>query len=177
MNTTEQRLSFVHISETQLRIWCRAALDLCSLSEADKSTVIDALVSSNLRGIDTHGVNLLPQYIRRHLTITQKQVQVTNDMPAVCHIDGGDNMGPPVAMLAMQKAIEKAEKMGIGLAIATSSNHFGATGYYTMCAAERGYIGFLTTLALATMPPWGGADAFLGNNPFSVRRRGGCWGK
>jgi LDH2 family malate/lactate/ureidoglycolate dehydrogenase len=77
-------------------------------------------------------------------------------------------MGPVVSVFAMDKAIEKAEKCGIGLAIVENSCHFGATGYYTCHAARKGYVGFATTVAYKTITPWGGLETFLGNNPFSL---------
>ena len=165
MNETQM----ITLPEKRLREWCTHVLKTCcGVADDYAFTVTDALVSANLRGVDTHGVNLINPHIRRFKTIKHGEIRVTNDMPAVCHIDGGAHMGPVVSVYAVDKTMEKAGKCGIGMAIVENSCHFGATGYYTCYAARKGYVGFATTVAYKTIAPWGGLETYIGNNPFSV---------
>ncbi|MDR1932906.1 MAG: Ldh family oxidoreductase, partial [Spirochaetales bacterium] len=164
-----QKTDFLTFKEERLREWCTLVLKkCCGADDAYAHAVTGALVSANLRGVDTHGVNLLQYYVKRYKNISHSDIRVSADMPAFCHIDGGGHMGPAVSVFAMDKAIEKAAACGVGLALAENSSHFGATGYYTCCAARKGYIGFATTVAYKTMTPWGGLETFIGNNPFSL---------
>ncbi len=65
----------------------------------------------------------------------------------------------------MRKAMELAEKSGIGATAVCNSSHFGAAGYYALMAADSGMIGMSFTHATAHVPPYGGTRPFLGNNP------------
>ncbi|MDR1626713.1 MAG: Ldh family oxidoreductase [Spirochaetia bacterium] len=160
---------FLTFSEERLRAWCNRVLKkCCGVTDDYADAVSGALVSANLRGVDTHGVNLLQYYVRRYRNIPHGEIRVTADAPAFCHIDGGGHMGPAVSVFAMDKAMEKADACGVGLALAENSSHFGATGYYTCRAASKGYIGLAATVAYKSMAPWGGLENFIGNNPFSL---------
>ena len=155
--------------EKNLRQWCANVLTkCCEVKEDYANAVTDALVSSNLRGVDTHGINLLQYYVRRYKNIKHSDIQVTGDMPALCHVNGGGHMGPAVSVFAMNKAMEKAAVTGVGMAFVEDSGHFAATGYYTNLAAKKGFIGFATTVAGLTMTPWGGLAKYMGNNPISI---------
>ena len=159
----------ITFKENELRAWCVQVLKKsCGVSDEYASTVTDALVSANLRGVDTHGINLLQYYVRRFKKTTHSDIRLTGDMPSLCHINGGAHMGPVVSVFAMNAAMEKAAKTGIGMAFAENSCHFGATGYYACRAAAKGYVGFATTQAYHVMTPWGGLETFMGNNPFAV---------
>ncbi|MCL2763608.1 MAG: Ldh family oxidoreductase, partial [Treponema sp.] len=127
-----QTTDMIIFKEEQLRAWCTQALvKSCGVDGEYAFSVTDALVSSNLRGVDTHGVNLLQYYVRRYKTYVPNDIRITGDMPAVCHINGGGHMGPAVSVFAMNKAMEKAASAGVGMALVENSAHFGATGYYT----------------------------------------------
>jgi len=159
----------VVIKEEKLRGWCIQVLKKgCGVSDEYAFTVTDALVSANLRGIDSHGVNLIHFYVRRYRNTEHTDIRITGDMPAFCHIDGGGQMGPVVSVFAMNKAIEKAAVLGVGMVLVENSSHFGAAGYYSCLAAKKGFIGFSTTSAYRGMTPWGGLECFIGNNPISV---------
>ena len=164
-----QTTDMIIFKENELRAWCTQVLKkCCDVSDEYAFAVTDALVSANLRGVDTHGVNLLQYYVRRFKLTTRSDMKITGEMPSLCHVDGGGHMGPAVSVFAMNAAMEKAAKTGIGMAFVENSCHFGATGYYACHAAKKGYVGFATTQALHVMTPWGGLETFVGNNPFAV---------
>ena len=159
----------ISFTEEQLRTWCTQVLKKsCGVNDEYAFAVTDALVSANLRGVDTHGINLLQYYVRRYKNIEPAEIRITGDMPAICHIDGGGQMGPAVSVFALDKAMEKAEITGAGIALVENSSHYGAAGYYTSLAAKKGFIGFSSTISFKLMTPWGGLENFIGNNPVSV---------
>jgi LDH2 family malate/lactate/ureidoglycolate dehydrogenase len=72
------------------------------------------------------------------------------------------------ARFAMQVAIDKAKAAGIAIAAVRNSAHFGATGYYTLMAANEGLIGMACTSASSIqVAPTFGKEAKLGTDPWS----------
>ena len=74
----------------------------------------------------------------------------------------------PKPFFAMNKAIEKAKTMGIGIVTVRESNHFGIAGYYAKMASDQGLLGMACTNSEAIMVPTFGKKAMLGSNPIAV---------
>ena len=160
------------ITESQMRAWCKSVLDTTTMPEADKEIIADVLVTTVLRGVDTHGLNLLRPYVERYQKYPPRAVRIEKDNRASILLDGGDNLGPVVAAQAMEIAMERAAEYGIGFVLACNSSHFGAAAYYTCMAAERGFVGFCSSTSRVDLAPWGGGDAVVGKNPFSISMPG-----
>jgi L-2-hydroxycarboxylate dehydrogenase (NAD+) len=152
-----------------LRRFAEAALGLVGVPSADAAEIADALLSAEMSGIASHGLALLPRYLRGlrsgqvnsqpHVTIQQRG--------AVARVDGDNGLGYVVARAAMDAAIEAASRLGVGAAVVRNSNHFGVAGRYVKLAAERDMIGFVTTNCPAVLAPWGGRTPVFGNNPLA----------
>ena len=151
-----------------LHAWGRKVLATTPMSEEEIDTVMTVLLDTNLRGVDTHGINMLPSYSERFKSIEHREITVAEDKGAGCVIDGGNHTGQMTSMFAMKKAMEKADKYGLGLALVKESCHNGAVGYYASLAAEKGYIALVTTTVMPLLAPWGGLEPFVGNNPYAV---------
>jgi len=74
-------------------------------------------------------------------------------------------MGHIVSVKAMRTAMEKAATCGVGIVVMRNSNHSGMMAYYAMMALQRDMIGWALTNGGRALPPWGGAEKLLGNNP------------
>ncbi|HEY0245210.1 MAG TPA: 3-dehydro-L-gulonate 2-dehydrogenase, partial [Mucilaginibacter sp.] len=87
------------------------------------------------------------------------------------------NLGPGIlnARFCMSRAIELANENGIGCIAIKNTNHWMRGGTYGWQAAEAGYISICFTNTIANLPPWGGLDPRLGNNPLviSIPRKDG----
>ncbi|MDA8107735.1 MAG: Ldh family oxidoreductase, partial [Betaproteobacteria bacterium] len=92
--------------------------------------------------------------------------------PSLALVDGGNALGPVVGTRALEAAIELARATGIGWVGCRHSNHFGALAPYARAACEAGYAMLAGTNASTTMPPWGGRELRLGNNPLCVAAPG-----
>jgi 3-dehydro-L-gulonate 2-dehydrogenase len=57
---------------------------------------------------------------------------------------------------------------GMGLVALRNTNHWMRGGAYGWQAADAGCISILFTNTQPNMPPWGGKDSRIGNNPFVV---------
>ncbi len=118
------------------------------MPDTNIETIVNNMVESDLRGIDSHGVGMLPRYdgLRRDggLNMTPN-VRVMTDFGAVALVDADHGLGHIAGTLAMQLACDKAEQFGVGAVTARGSNHFGAAGVYSTMAVDRGLIGLCTT--------------------------------
>ena len=158
------------ISARDLRALCVDVLERVGVMSADAATAADALVQSNLRGVDTHGVRLLPAYVQRLQAGGVElcpEISVAADQGATAVIDGAYGLGQVVGKRAMSMAIAKASKSGIGMVVARNSSHVGALAYYALMAVEQGMIGIAMSNTLASMAPTGGAARTIGNNPMA----------
>ena len=152
----------------KLESWGHKVLETTTMSKGEIHTVMKVLLDTNLRGMDTHGINMLPSYTQRYNAIDHRDITVTEDKGAGCVIDGGNHTGQMTSMFALAKAMEKADQFGLGLALVKESCHNGAVGYYASLAAEKGYIALVTTTVMPLLAPWGGLEPFVGNNPYAV---------
>ena len=158
--TTDTRFSYEY-----LNAWGSKVLAKTSMSPEEIKTVMAVLLDTNLRGIDTHGINMLPSCAERFKAIDHRDITVAEDKGADCIIDGGNHTGQMTSMFTLEKAMEKADRYGQGLALARESCHNGAVGYYPSLAAEKGYIALVTTTIMPLLAPWGGLEPFVVNNP------------
>lgn len=133
--------------------------------------VTDCLVEANLMGIDTHGVIRLKFYMDRIKpggNNPNPNIRRIKDSPCTALLDADHALGPVGGTIGMGLAIEKAAANGIGMALIRNCNHYGPAGHYARMALPHDMIGVSMTNVLASMPPTGGAEARLGNNPFAV---------
>ena len=143
----------------------------CGMNEAGANLVADSLVYADLRGVHSHGVLRVPEYVKK---LTQGGVnprgepQVVQDSGACMVVDGGNSMGQIGTHFAMQQAIERAATTGIAAVAIRGSNHCGTMAYFATQALPYDMIGWATTNALQTMAPWGGAERLLGINPLAI---------
>lgn len=137
--------------------------------EADAKICAEVLITADKRGIDSHGVGRLkPIYYDRIKLGVQSPVtklDVIKEGPTTAVLDGNNGMGHVIAKKAMDIAIEKARKFGMGMTVVRNSTHYGIAGYYAMMAAEQGMIGITGTNARPSIAPTFGVENMLGTNP------------
>jgi LDH2 family malate/lactate/ureidoglycolate dehydrogenase len=158
------------INADALRSFVTDIFRRCGMSDADAALLADSLIEADLRGIHSHGVFRVPEYVHKltHGVNPQGQPFIAKDGGACLVVDGGNSMGQIGMHFAMQHAIERAQTTGIAAVAVRGSNHCGAMAYFAMQALPHDMIGIATTNALPTMAPWGGAERLLGVNPLGV---------
>lgn len=109
----------------------------------------DVLMWASLRGVDTHGVrNLKSYYVDRTLEGSlkpQSQVRVEHQTSHTACLDGDSGLGLACARRAMQLAIEKSRRTGVGIVSVRNTHHLGPAGYFAHMAIEHGMLGLCTT--------------------------------
>ena len=161
----------VYVKEEQLRSYCERAFKKYGFNEQDSKTITDVLVAADMYGIETHGSQRLEMY-RQHI---QKGYIEVGAQPSVAFetgisavVDGNRAMGQVVSKYAMDIAIEKAKKSGIGMVTVRNSNHYGIAGYYSNMASEQGMIGISMTNSFPVVVPTFGRKPMMGTNPIAV---------
>ncbi|WP_221038380.1 Ldh family oxidoreductase [Gelria sp. Kuro-4] len=160
----------LRIPASILRSYAEAVLIASGAVPEDAEIVADNLIDASLSGIDSHGISRLGIYCKRlklGLVAHRTEVKVIRDAGIAALLSGGNGSGPVVGVRAMDLAIAKAKKFGLGIVGVRDSNHCGALAYYTSRAVTQNLIGFATTNAPSTMPPWGARVAYFGTNPLS----------
>jgi LDH2 family malate/lactate/ureidoglycolate dehydrogenase len=165
-DANEERVDAVTLLAATTAIFRR-----CGMDELDAALLADSLVAADLRGVHSHGLLRVPEYVEK---LTREGVdprgrpRVVRDSGACMVVDGGNSMGQIGGHFAMRQAIERAGATGIAAVAVRSSNHCGAMAYFAMQALSHDVIGLATTNALPTMAPWGGAERILGINPLGI---------
>jgi LDH2 family malate/lactate/ureidoglycolate dehydrogenase len=159
------------VAVDSLLVATREIFQRCGMAAEDAGRLADSLVAADVRGVHSHGVLRVPDYVKKLLdegVDPRGRPHVVRDAGAAIVVDGGNSMGQIGAAFAMRRAIERASEIGVAAAAVRGSNHCGAMAYFAMMALPEDMIGLATTNALPTMAPWGGADKILGINPLGV---------
>jgi LDH2 family malate/lactate/ureidoglycolate dehydrogenase len=162
----------VIVGEDSLKQFCTRVLLAIGVPSPHADAIVSNLIEADLQGVASHGVVRLPIYVQRlraGAVNPRPDVRVAHETTTTAVIDGDNGMGQWVGMRAMQMAIYKAQSGNCAFVSVRNSNHFGAAGYYARMAVTHDMIGFSFTIGgINHMTPWGGAQAILGNNPFSI---------
>ena len=137
----------------------------------DAAICADVLMESDRRGIESHGCNRFkPIYMDRidaGILNPVTEYEVLKDTPTTLVADAHDGMGMVASYRAMNSILDKAEKMGMGMAVLRNSSHYGIAGYWATMATKRGMIGITGTNARPSIAPTFGVENMLGTNPLT----------
>ena len=141
------------------------------MSEAHADVTAEMMVETDLRGVDSHGISMLPTYdgeFRAGRLNMRPQFKTVRDAAAMALIDADASLGHPVSVYAMNLAVDKCLQSGVAVVSVVNSHHFGAAGCYSKIAADRGVIGMVTASTRGvTMVPTFGAEPVMGTNPLA----------
>lgn len=162
----------VMVGPEALRGFIAAVFDRLGLPPGIAELTADLMVQTDLRGVDSHGVGMLPKYvewIRAGYIVPAAEPKVVRDEGPTALVDGQQAMGHYTATAAMELAIAKARVHGVGFVAVRNSNHFGACASYSMKALAHDMIGLaLTNSPFPAMAPTFGRKAMLATNPLSL---------
>jgi LDH2 family malate/lactate/ureidoglycolate dehydrogenase len=138
--------------------------------EEDVRICVDVLITSDLQGIESHGVGRLKYYYDRIMAGVQSvktEIEIVKETETTALLDGHHGMGHVIAHKAMTMAIDKARQFGLGAVSVRNGTHFGIAGYYPLMAANEGMMGLAVTNARPAIAPTFGSEPMLGTNPIS----------
>ena len=158
-------------SYQQLFNFTKSIFQKIGCSDAHADTATKALLSADLRGIDSHGIARLSGYVRLWEVKRVNgipDIKVIHETPSTAVVDGDSGLGLVIAPFAMKIAIEKAKQVGTGWVSVQNSNHFGIAAHHAMMALEHDMIGMAMTNASPLVAPTFSIDKMLGTNPICV---------
>ena len=164
-------MGYVNWSYEELNRFCQDVFESFGFTKVESGIITDVLLTADLYGFESHGMQGMVRYhkgIEKGTIHPKEQPEIVFETPVSAVVDGHNGMGQLISLFAMNKAIEKAKKTGIGIVSVRNSNHFGIAGYYTKMACDQGLLGMSCTNPEAIMVPTFGKQAMLGSNPIAV---------
>ncbi len=162
----------MHIRPDALR---RFASELFTHAGAAESVALDVaqhLVEANLKGHDSHGVGMIPAYVRNirvgHLDVNA-HAAVVRDNGAVLLVDGKFGFGQIVGREATDLAIERVKTTGVVCLGLRNAHHLGRIGAYGERCGRAGLVSVHFVNVVGHEPqvsPWGGRERRMTTNPF-----------
>lgn len=140
--------------------------------EADRAELCARLFAETTRdGVYTHGMNRFPRFIatiRNGSVDVGARAELVQTMGALERWDGHSGPGNLNAYACMERSIALARQHGIGCVALARTNHWMRGGSYGWQAAEAGMVGICWTNTMPNLPPWGGLEPVIGNNPLVI---------
>ena len=102
-----------HLSLTKVT---SAILAAAGAPSVHADAVAEHLVEANLKGHDSHGIGMVPSYVKGMLdqhVDPHGHAQIIKDNGAIVNIDAGTGLGRIVGIEAMEIGIERTKKHGL----------------------------------------------------------------
>ena len=159
------------ISYDALLHFHREILTQAGLDQETMEAVTNGLCETSLRGVDSHGISLLPHYVNSALSGRKNpkpKYTFTHKFPTIGLLDADNTYGHAAGMKAIDHCIEMAEEFGMGAVGVCNSSHPGAMASFALKAARQGYVAFAFTHADALTLSYNGKRPYFGTNPICV---------
>jgi LDH2 family malate/lactate/ureidoglycolate dehydrogenase len=159
-------IPFIILEKFMVKVMVKAGIP-----EEDAKIVGDVLIQADKLGFDSHGVNrfktIYLDRIKEGILNPVTNYKIIREGPTTAVIDGQNGMGHVISYNAMNIAIGKAKKYGMGMVTVRNSSHFGFAGYYPLMAVRENMIGITGTNARPSIAPTFGVENMLGTNPMT----------
>ncbi len=162
---------YVRVDHESLKSYVATVLASYNVPKEDAQIVADVLVTADLMGIESHGVQRLRRYttgIQVGSVNPKPNIKVVSESASTALIDGDSGLGQVVAHEAMEIAVKKAGEVGVSAVGVRNSHHFGIAGYYALQAVRRGMIGIVMTNSEALVAYTHTIGRNIGTNPIAV---------
>jgi LDH2 family malate/lactate/ureidoglycolate dehydrogenase len=155
-------------------------LQALGVPPADARTTAEVFVGADIAGEASHGLRLLVTVCERieaggHRAATK--IDVERDKGAIAVWAANSSLGQAVAVRAMDAAIDKARRFGVGIVTVHDATSLTSAKHYALRAARAGCVGLVhTNASRKVMPPPGGTTPVVGNNPIAMAAPAGRYG-
>ena len=161
----------MRVSAPKIQSFLGSVFRAWGMSDEHADTTARMMGETDLRGVDSHGISMLPTYdaeFRRGRLNMRPVWKTLREGPAFALIDADASLGHPIAAHGMNLAVDKCAAAGVAVVSVVNSHHFGAAGCYSKIAADRGAIGMVTSSTRGiTMVPTFAAEPVMGTNPLA----------
>ena len=169
----------MRINIEEMRARTEKLFRAAGLTEEDAAIITAVLLTTEMRGVFTHGFIRVPRYIscmEKGGITAKSELKTLVDLPSWATVDGEGGLGIVLSYKAMRLAIEKAKATGVGIVNVRGSHHFGAAGYYAEMAAKEGMLGLSMSNGDVLVAATNTSERSIGNNPFSYSAPAGKYG-
>ncbi len=161
-----KRIAYDHIIA-----FAEAVLAKAGVEPYSANAVAAGLGETSLRGVDSHGVRLLPHYVRS-VESGRKNPRPNfvfeRRFPALGTLRADHALGLAAGAKAIDHCMDMAEVYGLGAVAVVDSSHAGAMAASALRAAKRGYIALAFTHADSFVVPYDGIRPYFGTNPICM---------
>lgn len=162
----------IRIRADEMRSFISALFQRLQVPAAEAEIAADVLVTADLRGVESHGINNLWQYtdaLRAGELNPQPTITLASETATTALVDGDGGLGLVIGVKAMDLCIAKAKEHSVGIATVRRSRHYGMAAYHAMRCLPHDMIGIsLTNNAGVAIVPTYGNEPMLSTNPISV---------
>ncbi len=173
----------LRLSEAEASSLTEALLLAAGLKAEPARVVAAHLVDASLRGVDSHGLERIPQYLERIRNgdiRADAEPEIMWVQDAIVQVRGNGGLGIPAMQLAADRLAPLAHEKGIAAAAVVDVTHTGRIGRYVASLAGSGCF----AMALGggayeqggRVAPHGGARGVLSTNPYAFALPGGKYG-
>jgi len=158
--------------------FAESILRAMDVPESKARLVATSLVEANLRGVDSHGIQLLPYYVEQLESGDMSKIadgHVISEMGSCLLYDAENGIGQGIAEVCCAHGVRIAKEHGMSMVVARESNHFGAAAFWAQKYSREGLIGIVMCNASPMVPPWQGRQPRFGTNPICMSIPGGRW--
>jgi LDH2 family malate/lactate/ureidoglycolate dehydrogenase len=151
--------------------WISDLFAKAGLAREAAGEVAKALVAADLEGVSSHGVMLVPMYLERILSGSvsrSTEAKLVHDSGAAVVLDAGNMLGQLSSRQAVGLVAERAKRHGLAAVTVRNGFHFGTAGFWARAIAAQGVVGIALSNTRPLMPPPGGAERVVGNNPLAI---------
>jgi len=158
------------VSSEEIRNFVSSCLDKSGADGPSSEAVTRSLVGASLRGVDSHGIRLLPHYLKALAggrINGSPRLSFARLSAGTGRLDADDGFGHLAGYRAIEEGMRLADESGIAAVTVINSSHFGAAGSYPLAAAESGYLAIAVSNSDKLVLPFDGVKPFHGTNPIS----------
>jgi LDH2 family malate/lactate/ureidoglycolate dehydrogenase len=144
------------------------ALLKSGVEESGAKATAKGLWQASLRGVDSHGVRLLPHYlkgVKGGRINPSPEFRFEQTSPSTGQLDADHGFGHVAGIRAMHHAMDLAREAGSGHVSVGNSNHCGSMAYFALEACREDMIGTACTHATPKMRSANATTRFFGTNP------------
>ena len=112
--------------------------------------VAEGLLNASIRGVDSHGIRLLPHYVASvegGRINPDPRYKFETTASAAGTFDADHTFGHAAGIEAMHRAIDMANSAGAGIVSVYNSTHCGTSAFFALEAAKKDFIGLAFTHA------------------------------
>lgn len=158
----------ISVPYDKLRLRAQELLESTGLSAEYAGITAEAVCTASLRGVDSHGIRLLPHYLKALKSgriDPGAEFLFSKTSPSAGTLDANHGIAHAAGVIAMDRAIELAEDTGVGIVSIKNSNHSGEMAYYGLRAAKKDMIGLALTNTTPKLKVHNASESFFGTNP------------